>query len=311
MELIKIELRATARTYQRRAEMDDRPRVAVVGTGLMGGAMAGRLLANQFPVTVWNRRREKAAQLEPAGAVVASSPEEAVSDANVIITMLSDGSVTQAVMSDAVGLMPEGSIWLQMGTVGADATEQLADLAAKAGVAFVDAPVLGTKQPAEQGTLTVFASGPEEVRERCQPIFEAVASKVMWVGDVGAGSRLKIVVNAWLTALVAGLAEAIALAEATGVDPRQLLAAIEGGPVGPAYAQVKGKMMIERSYPASFPLRLFVETVDLIEAAAGQAGVNLRLPAAVRAHLRAALEHHGDEDMSAMVEALRDRRRTS
>lgn len=285
--------------------MQDRPSIAVLGTGIMGGAMAGRWVDQGFAVTVWNRNRTKAERVGDKGATVAATPAEAVARADVVVTMLADGDATAAVMGGALPAVPPGAVWVQMGTVGIDATASLAALAADAGVAFVDAPVAGTRAPAEQGQLTVLASGPDELRPRCDAAFEAVAARVMWVGGAGSGTRLKLVVNAWLAALLAGLAEAIALAEGIGVDPRQFLAAIEGGPIGPAYASIKGTMMIERSYPPSFPLDLLAKDVDLLAEAADDARVDLRLPAAIRELLAAARDEHGDDDMSALVEALR------
>ena len=271
----------------------------------MGGAMARRWADHGFDVTAWNRDRAKAERLTDAGVTVADDPPGAVVGADVVVTMLADGEVTGKVMADAVGELEDDAVWIQMGTVGIEATDRLAAMALDAGVGFVDAPVSGTKQPAEQGKLMVLAGGPEDLRDRCQPIFEPVATKVLWVGDVGAGTRLKLVINAWLAALLAGLAEAIALAEAIDIDPRQFLAAIEGGPLGPAYAAVKGPMMIDRTYPPAFPLHLLTKDVDLVTDAAGAAGLELRLPTAIRALLEDAGATHGDDDMSAIIEALR------
>src|SRR5918994_392747 len=175
----------------------------------------------------------------------------------------------------------------------------MASRSAGAGVGFVDAPVLGTKGPAEQGALTVFASGPDDLHDVADTVFAPVAATVRWVGEVGAGSRLKLVVNAWLASLLAGLAEAIALAERLDVDPRTFLDAIDGGPVGPPYARVKGDMMVARTDPPSFPLHLLTKDVDLVAEAAAAAGLDLRLPAAIRDLLVAAEEHHADDDMAA------------
>jgi 3-hydroxyisobutyrate dehydrogenase len=151
----------------------------------------------------------------------------------------------------------------------------------------------------------VLAGGPEDLRDRCQPVFDPVAATVRWVGEAGAGSRLKLVINAWLAALLAGLAEAIALAEAIDVDPHEFLSAIEGGPLGTGYAAVKGPMMIDRSYPPAFPLHLLTKDVDLVTDAAAAAGLELRLPTAIRALLEDAWSAHSDDDMSAIIEALR------
>jgi len=271
--------------------------------------MARRWAGHGFALTAWNRHRAKADALADAGVPVpvrvADSPVQAVAGADVVVTMLADGDVTESVMALALPAMAAGATWIQMATVGIEATDRLAALAAEAGVGFVDAPVSGTKQPAEQGLLTVLASGPPALQERCEAVFAPVAARVEWVGDVGAGTRLKLVVNAWLAALLAGLAESIALAEGIGVDPRRFLDAIEGGPLGTAYATVKGAMMVDRAYPPAFPLHLLAKDVDLVAAAAASAGVPLELPRAIGTLLAAATPDHADDDMSAIVEALR------
>ena len=287
------------------ASSDATPTLAVLGTGIMGGAMARRWAGHGFAVTAWNRDRTKAEALGDTGLAVADTPGDAVRRARYVVTMLADGDATEQVATEALPAVADGAIWVQMGTVGVDATDRLAALAADAGVTFVDAPVSGTKQPAEQGTLMVLASGPEPVREELERVFDPVAARVVWVGDVGAGSRLKLVINSWLATLLAGLAEAIALAEGLGLDPAHFLDAIDGGPLGPAYASLKGSMMLERDYPPAFPLRLLAKDVDLVAAAAAEADVPLRLPAAIGALLTAARPEHDDEDMSALVEALR------
>lgn len=280
-------------------------RLAIIGTGIMGAAMARRWAGHGFDVVAWNRDRTKAEQLADAGVRVTDRVVDAVEGAEVIVTMLADGDVTESVMVDGLGATAPGAIWVQMATVGIDATDRLGAMADKAGVGFVDAPVSGTKQPAEKGMLTVLAGGPEPLRDRCEPVFAPVAMKVVWVGDAGAGSRLKLVTNSWLSALLAGLAEAIALAEGIGVDPRQFLAAIEGGPLASSYATAKGPMMIDRTYPTAFPLHLFTKDVKLVAAAAAGAGLDLRLPAAIRSLLEEAEKNHRLDDMSAIIEALR------
>lgn len=283
----------------------DKPALAVLGTGIMGGAMARRWADHGFPVTVSNRDRAKAEALTDAGVTVADEPADAVKAADIVVTVLADGDVTGKVTSAALPAMASGTVWLQMGTVGIEATDRLAAMAADAGVAFVDAPVSGTKQPAEQGKLTVLAGGSDDLHQRLEAVFQPVAVRTVWVGDVGAGSRLKLVINAWLAALLAGLAEAIALAEGIGVDPAQFLAAIEGGPLGSGYASVKGPMMIDRAYPTAFPLHLLTKDVKLVAEAAEAAGVPVRLPAAILALLAKAEVDHAEDDMAAVIEALR------
>lgn len=272
-------------------------RVAVLGAGTMGGPMARNIASADIDVRVWNRTRERA---EETGLEVADSAAEAVDGADVMLTMLSDGGAVEEVARDALEKLPDDAVWLQMSTVGIAATERLAKLAEDRGVAFVDAPVSGTKQPAEQGELVVIASGPREARERVKPVLDAVGSKTVELGDAGEGTRFKLVLNAWLAALVDSLAETIAFAEAIDVDPSQFLGAIEGGPLGPAYAQLKGKMMIEREFPTSFSLSLMRKDAGLVlEAAERHDFEALLIDTVAKVFDRAIEGGHGDEDMAA------------
>jgi len=287
--------------------MTDNATVAVLGTGIMGAAMARNLLWVGMEVRAWNRTREKAEPLAEDGAKVTDTPAEAAEGADFLITMLSDaGAVEEAVGGNVLPALAEDGVWLQMSTVGTEWSDRLEKLAAERGVAYVDAPVLGTKQPAEQGALLVLASGPEEVRERSQPVFDAVGSKTLWLGPAGAGSRLKLVVNNWIVGLIGVLAETTALAEATGVDPARFLEVIEGGPLGLPYAQIKGKMMIEEEFPTSFSLRLARKDAALVLEAAEKEGLRLAVAEAVSARFDEALDAgHGEEDMAAVYHAAR------
>jgi 3-hydroxyisobutyrate dehydrogenase len=230
-----------------------------------------------------------------------------VREGQVVITMLTDGGAVESVASQAVPAMAEGAVWAQMSTVGVEALERLATLAGDAGVPLVDAPVIGTKLPAERGELTVLASGEADALHKCGPVFEAVASKTVELGDQpGAATRMKVVINCWLVALIEGLAESIALAEGIGVDPAKFIEVIDGGPTGPPYAKMKGTMMIERSYEPSFTLALAAKDAGLALAAAEDAGLDLPALRAIREQLdRAASDGHADEDMAAAVEASR------
>jgi 3-hydroxyisobutyrate dehydrogenase len=195
--------------------------------------------------------------------------------------------------------MPGEALWLQMSTVGIAATEALATLAEERGVPFVDAPVLGTKAPAEQGKLVVLASGPGALRDRTAPIFDAVGARTMWLGEAGAGTKLKIAVNAWIVSVVEGAAETLALAEGLGLDPSLVLEAVAGGPLDLPYLQMKGKAMIARDFEPSFRLALAAKDAALVSDAAAEAGLELPLVEAIRARLAEGCEEHGDKDMSA------------
>ena len=271
--------------------------VAVLGTGIMGGPMARHLAEAGFPVRAWNRTPGKAEPLRAAGAQVADSPAEAAAGAAVLLTMLTDAG---AVLETASAALDGQDVWVQASTVGIEGTERCAALAAERGVAFVDAPVLGTRQPAEDGKLIVLGSGPEAERERLAPLFGAYAARTIWLGEAGAGTRLKLVANTWVLALVEGLAETLALAEGLGVAPQAFLDAIAGGPLDAGYAQAKGKGMIAREFAPAFPLRHAAKDLRLVEDAAARHDLSVPLVAAIAERFAEGVERgHGDLDMSA------------
>jgi len=279
-------------------------RIAVLGTGIMGGPMARNLLRAGHEVSVWNRTEEKARALAHDGAQVAGSPAEAVTGAEIVITMLADARAVDAVMLDggALDAIPDGALWLQTSTVGLEATERLAAIAEERRIAFVDAPSLGSRKQAEDGELLVFASGPEAARSRCEPVFTAIARSHVWLGESGRGTRLKLVVNNWILCTIENLAETFVLAKKLDVDPRRFLEVISGGGTDMAYAHLKGEMILNEEFPPSFPLRLARKDAALILEAADDAV--LPLTRATSAQFDRAFEQgHGDEDMSAIYYA--------
>jgi 3-hydroxyisobutyrate dehydrogenase len=290
--------------------MAEGTKVAVLGTGIMGAAMARNLLSDSMEVRAWNRSREKAEPLAQDGAEVADDPADAARGADFLLTMLSDADVIEeSVGGDVLSALAENGVWLQMSTVGEEGNARLSDLAKEHGVPYVDAPVLGTKQPAEQGQLIVLASGPEEVREKSERVFEAVGSKTVWLGDAGAGSRLKLVVNNWIVGLLGVLAETVAFAKTVGVDPAAFLETIEGGPLGLPYAQLKGNMMIEEDFPTSFSARLARKDAGLVLGAAEAYDLPMPVAEAIAARFDEAIQAgHGEEDMAAVYRAAKQDR---
>ena len=287
--------------------MADGTKVAVLGTGIMGAAMARNLLSEGIEVRAWNRSREKAEPLKEDGAEVLGSPADAARGADFLLTMLADAdAIEEAIAGDVLSALGEDGVWLQMSTVGAEGNERLAEIASEHGVAYVDAPVLGTKQPAEQGQLVVLASGPEEVRERSEPVFDAVGSKTVWLGEAGAGSRLKLVINNWIVGLLGVLAETVAFANSIGVDPSRFLETIEGGPLGLPYAQLKGNMMIEEDFPTSFSAKLARKDAGLVLGTAEAYDLEMPIARAVAARFDEAIQAgHGEEDMAAIYRAAK------
>jgi 3-hydroxyisobutyrate dehydrogenase len=275
--------------------------VAVLGTGIMGAPMARNLARAGHDVRVWNRTAEKAAPLAHDGATIGDTTAKAVEGADVVLTMLTDARAVWDTMVEGgvVDALPDSTLWIQSSTIGVAATEQLVDLCAQRGVVFVDAPVLGSKKPAEDGQLIVLASGPADVRDRCEPVFAAVAARTIWAGEAGCGTRLKLVANSWILCTMENLAETFALARRLGLDPRRFLETIAGGGMDMPYAHLKGELMLTGEFPASFPLRHARKDAVLVLEAAGD--LELPLVRATLGQFDRALElGHGDEDMSAV-----------
>lgn len=285
--------------------------VAVLGTGIMGAAIARNLAAAGIETRAWNRSPERAEPLADHGVTVASAAAEAADGADAVLTMLADADAVLSVMTKerVIEAMSSDAIWLQMSTIGRDGIDDAIALAERTHLRIVDAPVVGTKQPAEEGKLVVLASGPGGALDACEPVFDPIAARTVRLGEAGAGTRMKLVVNTWLLALTTALAETFAVAGEVGVEPARFLEVIEGSPVDVAYAHLKGKAMLEREYDTSFPLRLAAKDARLVLEAAE--GIDLPLAEVVERRFRDAAEMGlADEDMAAVYEAISSREGT-
>ncbi len=272
----------------------------------MGAGMARNILAAGLPLSVWNRSPDKAAPLAELGAVVAPNPGAAVGGAELVVTMLYDADSVAEVMTAAEPGFAAGQIWAQMSTVGVEGALALEGLAGRLGVGFVDAPVLGTKKPAEDGTLVVLAAGEVAHLDACVPLFDAVGSRTIRVGESVEGSRLKLVANAWVLAVLEGVAESLTLAEGLGLDPGMFLEAIKGGAMDAPYVQLKGAGMIAKEFPPAFTVDGAAKDAALILDAADRAGIRMDIAGTALQRLRQSSDAgHGAEDMSAISLASR------
>ncbi|MGI3783295.1 MAG: NAD(P)-dependent oxidoreductase [Janthinobacterium lividum] len=282
-------------------------RVAVLGTGVMGAGMVRSLRRAGIEVNAWNRSRDKAERLADDGARVCDTSAEAVADADLVVLMLFDTAAVLEVMAEALPATQTGPVWVQSSTIGLEGTGQAADLANRFGAPFVDAPVLGTKAPAEQGSLVFLAAGAEELRERVAPAFDAMGSKTIWVGEEpGRGSALKLACNAFVGTLTAAIGQSIGLATQLGLDPQLFLDALDGGASDSPYVHVKGAMMLSGEFPPSFALDGVRKDLGLIREAELASGTSTTLTDAALACYDAAAEQgHGSDDMGAVVAAFR------
>jgi 3-hydroxyisobutyrate dehydrogenase len=246
---------------------DRTPRLAVLGLGTMGQGMASSALRAGIPTVVWNRNPDVARPLAERGAEVMSTAAAAVETADVCITMVTDA---EAVMTIAVDLgmldaLPAGAVWAQMSTIGVDATEAIDSIVKerRPDITFIDAPVSGSKVPAEQGRLTIFASGPEAARPKIEQVFAAIGERTVWTGQVGNGSRMKLVNNTLLAFSAEGVANAIALARRLGLTTQGVVDAFEGGPLVSPWEAGKFRRIEDENYSPEFPLRLALKDVRL------------------------------------------------
>jgi 3-hydroxyisobutyrate dehydrogenase len=220
-----------------------------------------------IPTVVWNRNPDVARPFAAQGAEVASTADEAVRGVDVAITMATDAEAVMSIAGDhgLLEALPPGGVWAQMSTIGVDATETIHSMVEdrRPDVTFVDAPVSGSKVPAEEGRLTIFASGPESARPKVESVFAAIGNRTIWVGPVGAGSRMKLVNNTLLAFGAEGVATSIALAHRLGLDTHRVLEAFGDGPLVSSWAAGKFRRIENEDYSPEFPLRLALKDVHL------------------------------------------------
>lgn len=281
-------------------------RVTVLGTGAMGAGVAASLLRGGHDVTVWNRTRDRAEPLAEQGATVAGDAAQAVEHAEVVLLTLFDTDAVVDVLEHAAGDAPEDAVWVQSSTVGVAGTETVVQLAEKYGITLVEAMMLGTKAPAEQGKLTMLVAGPDAPVATIEPVLDAIGAKTVRAGDrVGQGTALKLAANAWIASITAATGQSLAIARALGLDPQLFLDAIDGSASDSAYAHAKGAAMIAGEFPAQFALDGLRKDIGLITEAARDADVTTTvLEALGRVYADASAAGHGSDDIAAVGTAF-------
>ncbi|HUC37920.1 MAG TPA: NAD(P)-dependent oxidoreductase [Acidimicrobiales bacterium] len=259
----------TSIEQDRRAKL----RIAVLGTGTMGAAIGRRVLGTDMAVHVWSRRRDATVNLVDLGATAHGEAADAAANSDVVITMLPTAQAIAEVMFGAHALeaMPPGAIWLQMATIGVEPTEQLArrTRSERPDISFVDAPVSGSRAPAEAGQLLILASGPERAAQLLEPLLSVLGRETLWLGDAGNGSRMKLVLNTLLAFQTEAAAEAAAVAEKLGVATSSLFTALADNPLASPYAMAKLTRMVDGDYRADFSLDWALKDLDLVASAVG------------------------------------------
>ena len=280
--------------------------VAVLGIGTMGHGMAISALRAGIPTIVWNREPETTRDLAALGAEVAESAADAARRAAIVVTMVTDADAVVSIAGDQgmLAALSPGAIWVQMSTIGVTGIERVAAMVAdqRPDVTLVDAPVSGSKEPAERGQLTVFASGPDEVRSRVAPLFDALGQRTIWVGAVGAGSGVKLVNNTWLAFAAEGVSASVALARRLGLETETVLDVLGGGPLMSPWQAAKLQRIAKDDFSAQFALSLALKDVHLALQAAG----NRLAPLACLADEWQQVVDHGlgGEDLTVVTRAL-------
>jgi 3-hydroxyisobutyrate dehydrogenase len=281
--------------------------VAVLGIGAMGHGMATSALRAGIPTIVWNRDPEATRDLAELGAEVAENVGDAASRAAIVVTMVTDTDAVVSIARDQgmLSALPRGAIWVQMSTIGVAGIERVAAMvqAERPDVTLLDAPVSGSREPAERGQLTIFASGPDEARSRVASLFDALGQRTIWVGAVGAGSRLKLVNNTWVAFASEAVATSMALAHRLGLRTEVVAEALGGGPIVSPWQAAKLQRIVNGEFSAQFSLSLALKDVRLaLQAAdddhfAALAGLAVEWQEAVAHGL-------GDQDLTVVTRAL-------
>ena len=249
------------------------PKLAVLGLGTMGTAMAGSAVRSGIPVVVWDRRPGVSADLATQGVHMAQSVADAVGEADVVITMVTNADAVVSLATDQglIRALRPGAVWAQMSTIGIEGTQRVVKLMSdqRPDTYFVDAPVSGSKVPAEQGKLLIFASGPDDARPRVAPVFDAIGQRTLWLGPAGVGSRMKLVNNVLLAFTAEGVANCFALAHRLGLEASSVIDAFDGGPLVSPWESGKFRRIAQGEYSEEFALGLALKDVHLALSEAG------------------------------------------
>lgn len=286
-----------------------KPRIAFLGLGIMGGGMARRLLTGGFPLAVFNRNPEKSRPFAAAGATVATSPRDAVKNADVIISMVADDNAARALWlgenGALAGALP-GTVCIECSTVTVDWIHELAAAARKQKCDFLDAPVTGSKAQAANGELNFIVGGDPATLEKARSVLAAMSKMILPVGPAGSGALLKLINNFVCGVQVAALAEAITMIERAGLDRAKALEIIAHGAPGSPLVKAVSARMTASDYTPNFLLKLMAKDLNYAIHEAGKNGVELvTAAAALKGFQKAIATGHGERDIAAVVEPLR------
>ena len=287
------------------------PRVAILGLGIMGTGMANRLLSANFPLTVYNRNREKSVPFADAGAFVAESPREAASRSEIILSMVGDDAASRGVWLGEKGASADArpnAVLIESSTLSGDWIQELAAKAAERGCRFLDAPVTGTKPHAASGELVFLVGGSAEALDAARPVFSVLGRDAVHLGPVGSGSLMKLINNFVCGVQAASFAEAVAMIDAGGLDRAKAVSILTGGAPGSGIVKRMADRIAARDFTPNFALRWMAKDIGYAIDDASKNGISLQTAAAALSVFKQAIaEGHGDEDFSAVSKSSKKR----
>src|SRR5215469_2729972 len=288
--------------------------VALLGTGTMGSGMACNLRKAGFPLTVYNRTREKAELLAETGAQVADTPARAAAGAAVVISMLADDEASREAWLGPHGALPAmqtGAVVIECGTVSPKWVQELNEAAEARGLRMMDAPVTGSRPQANAGELTFLAGADQATLEAVRPVLESMSKAIVHIGPVGSGALLKLINNFLCGVQVASFAEALVWIERSNLDRVQALEFLKGGAAGSNIFKGMSERMTARTYEVNFLLRLMEKDMRYAQQAAAATQTTLSTAACSnKLFERAEAAGYGERDMAAVVEILRSQDRS-
>jgi 3-hydroxyisobutyrate dehydrogenase-like beta-hydroxyacid dehydrogenase len=259
--------------------------IGFIGLGIMGEPMARNLLTGGFGLSVFNRTTAKTSSLEQAGAAIASSPQAVAQAADTVILMLTGPEAVEAILWGGKGLLGKGArcrTIVNMSTVSPSYTRDLDRRLTRQGVTLIDAPVSGSRKPAEEGTLVILASGPKERVDALEPVLLAMGKKVVYCGAAGTGSGMKMFINLLLCTMISGLGESLTLGEKCGLSTETMLETVLAGPLGCGLFTMKADMFKTGEYPVQFPFKHMYKDLNFILETARDNGMNARIGQTIR-----------------------------
>jgi 3-hydroxyisobutyrate dehydrogenase-like beta-hydroxyacid dehydrogenase len=283
-------------------------RIGFIGIGLMGQHMARRLLEGGHPLTVWNRTREKANPLIEAGAGWVQSPNDVAKGSDIVITMLTDSKASEEVICGAGGVLNGGHpglILIDMGSIAPEMSRSIALRAEAKGISMLDAPVTGNPKVASEGKLGIMVGGPKETFDACHPIFERMGSKIVYVGENGTGTTLKLINNLILGIAIEAVSEAFVLATKAGIDPQKVIDITSVGGARTGAMETRGPRMIRREFTPHFSTNNMYKDLSGAMKLAEECGASLPAASMAMEMLRAARSQgKGDLDSCVVMTVL-------